>query len=498
MVWRKEVDDNKRRHELVKQGGLPERIQRQHENGKLTVRERIDILADKESFREIGGLAGRETYDGDELVGLMPGGVLVGWCTLNGRKVLIHADDSTVRYDMPAGGTVSTAPRVHRRGSGYGEIVALHARLPYIRLLDAPGASVRSYEMTGRPEFVSTNQWIQAAALLLPVSPVVSAVLGAAAGKPAIDACLCHFNVIVKGKGQVFPGGPPVVKAALGYTIHKEDLGGSQVVAYNGVVDNVAEDEQEAFRIVRQFLSYLPDNVWEMTPRADPGDDPGRRDEELLSAVPRDTAQPYDPHKIVNHVVDRGSFFEIGALSGQSTITALARVNGWPVGVIIRNPGSSSRGAMDVVAGDKVVRLLRLCDTFHLPVVCFVDDLGLMVGPDSERQGIARTGARLVQAIYETRVPWISFLVRQVYPLAGGMTFRPHGMFKRYAWPSANWTWTDAAGSTLAPYRAADAFTVEDIIDPRDTRPLLCEFVEAAQPILRTQLGPSTGPSYQL
>jgi acetyl-CoA carboxylase carboxyltransferase component len=492
MVWQKEVDEIGHRRRLVEKGGIPERIERQRAQGKLTVRERIAALADPGSFEEIGGLGGAETYDGDRLVSVMPPGKLMGWCRLNGRKVLVSGDDSTVRYDMPAGRAELATLR--RRMQAYGEVMATHHRLPYIRLLDAPGASVRIYERTARPEFVSTNQWVDASASLLSTAPLVSLVVGSIAGQPGVETCLCHFNVIVRGTGHTFPGGPPVVKAALGYDIHKEDLGGADISSRTGVVDMVAETEEEAFSLTRRFLSYLPDNVWEMPPRAEPGDDPNRRDEELLSAVPRDSERRYNPHEILEHVLDRDSLFEIAPMCGQSLITALGRANGYPVGVVIRNPASPSLGAMDALAADKVVRLLRLCDTFHLPVVCFVDELGFMVGPDSEKQGIVRASARMVQSIYASRMAWIAFIIGRAYGVAGCMVFRPYGMSKSYAWPSANWR--AASGQTLPLYQASEAYGVESIIDPRETRPLLCDFVETAQKGVATQLGPSAGPIY--
>ena len=493
MVWQKKLDEVRHRRRLIEEGGFPARIERQHAQGKLTVRERIAALADPGSFHEIGGingLLGSEVYDGDKLVEVMPSGRVIGWFTLNGRKVLFFGDDCTVRWDA------GNVDKLMREGPlGHGEAIALRWRLPYIRILDAPGASVRTYEEMARPEFVTTAQWITATARILPLMPVVSVVMGPSGGKPAIEACLCHFNIMVKGAGQVFPGGPPVVKAALGYDITKEELGGVQVLAYNGVIDNVTESEKDAFSIIRQFLSYLPQNVWEMPPRAEPADNPNRRDEELLSIIPQVPDKPYNPYEILNRVLDKDSLFEIAPLSGPSRITALARVSGYPVGVIATNPGYLD-GAVDALACEKMVRFIRLCDTFHLPMVHLVDEPGYKTGLDSDKQGIVRAVARLVQAIYQTRVPWLSFIVRRVYAVGGSLAFRPNGIYKRYAWPSVIWESIHEKDGRLPIYRTADRFGVEDIIDPRDTRPLLCDFIESSQDMLRTQLGPRNGPSY--
>jgi acetyl-CoA carboxylase carboxyltransferase component len=350
---------------------------------------------------------------------------------------------------------------------------------------------------------------------------VVSAVLGSAAGLPAVNAVMAHFNLMVRGIGHVFPGGPPVVKAALGYDVTKEELGGEGIhVNESGVVDNLAETEVDAFDQIRRFLSYLPDNVWEMATRAEPDDPPGRREEALLAAIPRDRRLAFDPCAILTAVLDRGSFFEIAPAYGRSRITGLGRLDGYPVGVLCNNPNHLG-GATDVAAGEKSIRLIQLCDTFHLPLVSFADEPGVMVGLQSERQGIERAGARLLCAVCDSTMPWCTVVMRRLYGVAGQSHHRTTGMFRRYAWPSARWgsmhieggasaayrreieTAADPAAkrreiearldSLASPFRTAEA-TGQDIIDPRETRQLLCEFVEDAQRVLRTQLGPTGFP----
>ncbi len=493
MTWEKEVEKGKLRRRLLEKGGDPERIERQHKQGKLTVRERVAALVDPGSFQEIGGLAGNDTFEGEKLTSVMPIGELYGWCTLNGRKVLVSGEDSTVRIDIPQGGgeTLSLVRWTLL------EAMALQWHVPYVRLMDGHGASVRHTEATKRPAFVSQNNWIEISSRIMAAVPVVSNILGPSAGHAAINGCLCHFNVIVKNTGQVFPGGPPVVKVALGYEVTKEDLGGWQISASAGTVDRVAETEQEAFTITKQFLSYMPDSVWDMPPRVDTVDRPDRRDGELLSIVPDTGNRTYDPSDILKHVFDRGSVFELTPAYGTSRITALARVNGYPVGVVACNPASPSRGALDAAGAEKIIRFLHLLDTFHLPVVCFVDEPGYASGLEAEKGGIIRAAARLVQAIYQTKTPWISILVGEACGVAGSLMFRPGSMFKRYAWPSARWFSTRYGREAMPLNRMVDAFAIQDIIDPRDTRPLLSEFVEAAQKIVKGQLGPALGPSYR-
>jgi acetyl-CoA carboxylase carboxyltransferase component len=514
MSWQPEVDELERRRELARRMGGPEGVARQHSQGKLTVRERVQALADAGSFREFMGLAGQATYEGPELVDFRPKASVEGFCTLEGRKVIVSGGDFTVRGGSGGGHTGGLGSELpsNRR--------ALEWRVPYIRLLDAAGGSVRSFEEMGRTYLPDGNTMSAPDVQLLRAVPVVSAVLGSVAGLPAVNACMAHFSLMVKGTSQLFPGGPPVVKAALGYDVTKEELGGEQMHArLSGVIDNLAETEIEAFDMIRRFLSYLPSNVWELPPRAPCVDDRTRRDESLLSVIPRDRRRAYDAHKIVNAVVDQGSLFEIAPLYGRARITGLARIDGYPVGVMANNPMFGA--ATDVAAGEKVIRLIQLCDTFHLPLISFADEPGFMVGLESERRGIERAGARLVIATCESQMPWLTMVVGQLYGVAGQCQHRPSGMFRRYAWPSANWGSMHIEGGASAayrreiesadhpeakrkeieqrlkaiasPFRTAEA-TGQDIIDPRETRPLVCEFVEEAQVVLRTQVGPTAVP----
>ena len=509
MSWEAEIEELARRRALAAQMGGVEGIARQHQRGKLTVRERVDGLVDAGSFREFMGLVGHATYEGGELGAFTPKPAVEGTARLDGRKVVITGGDFTVRGGSAgsAGGLGSELPANRR---------ALEWRIPLVRLLDAAGGSVRSFEEIGRTYLPDGNVWSAVDVQLLSRVPVVSAVMGSVAGLPAINACLAHFNLMVKDTSQLFPGGPPVVKAALGYDITKEDLGGAHIhTRKSGVIDNLADDEAHAFRLIRQFLSYLPASVWESAPRRENGDPLERRDEALTSIIPRDRRQVYDAHRILDAVLDAGSFFEIAPRYGAARITGLARINGYPVGVMANNPRQKG-GTTDAAAGSKVIRLIQLCDTFHLPLVSFADEPGFMVGLEAELGGIERAGARLVQAVCESRMPWITIVVGRLYGVAGQCHHRPSGMFRRYAWPSANWGSMHIAGGASAayrreiesasdpearraeiearlnalasPFRTAEA-TGQDIIDPRDTRLLLAEFVEEAQAVLATQLG---------
>ncbi len=446
---------------------------------------------------------------------MLPAGQVDGRIRIDGREAIVMGGDFTVRGGSAGGdrGGLGTELSAAER--------ALEWRIPYVRLLDSAGGSVRSFETLGRTYLPDANSFTHTDVHLLNTVPVVSAVLGSVAGLPALHAVLAHFNVMTKQNAQVFPGGPPVVRAATGTEITKEELGGPDIhVRQSGVVDNLAEDEDDALDQVRRFLSYLPTSVDELAPRSAATDPADRRDDALATAVDRNPRRPFDARRIIRAVVDEGSFFEIAPLYGRARVTGLARIDGFPVGVMINDPLRFG-GATDAAAGAKVARLIQLCDTFHLPLVDFADEPGLMVGIESERQGIERAGARLVCAVVDSRMPYLVFVVRRLYGVGGQTHHRASGMFRRYAWPSASWGSMHILGGASAayrreieaaddpaakqaeiegrlqrlasPFRTAEA-TGQDIIDPVDSRPLAVEFVHDAQRILARQLGPPLVP----
>jgi acetyl-CoA carboxylase carboxyltransferase component len=323
---------------------------------------------------------------------------------------------------------------------------------------------------------------------------------------------------MVGGTSQVFVAGPPVVLRGIGEDVDKEALGGSHIHAHeSGVVDNEAKSEDDAFRQIRSFLAYLPQNVWELPRRATPGDDPKRRDPELLSVIPRNRRQAYDVRKLLAHVLDRDSIFEITPWYGRALVTALARLDSYPVGVLANDPKFHG-GALTTAASEKLTRFVDLCDTFHLPVVNFVDQPGFLVGVAAERAGTIRKGVRALSAIYQATVPWVSIIVRRVYGVAGAGHGNVQALNLRYAWPSGDWGSLPLEGGIEAaykrelpaapdrdqlqkeiearlnevrsPFRTAEAFGIEEIIDPRDTRPLLCDWVSLAYALDATRLGP--------
>ncbi|HEX6313142.1 MAG TPA: carboxyl transferase domain-containing protein [Acidimicrobiia bacterium] len=501
MTWDAELEELRRRTELAAAMGGAEKVERQHAAGRLTVRERIDRLLDPGSFHEVGALAGRGTYEDGRLTDFRPANFVSGRGRIDDRPVVVAGDDFTVR-----GGAADASifqKQVHA------ERMANELRLPIVRLVDGSGGggSVKSLE-SERRSFVPFNPGWEYVVDNLSTVPVVSLCLGSVAGLGAARVVTSHYSMMVRGTSQLFVAGPPVV-ARLGEDVDKETLGGSAIHSRNGVVDDEVPGENEAFARARAFLSYLPSSVDELAPRTEPRDDPERRDDALARAIPRDPRKVYKVREILDAVLDRGSFLELGRRFGGPAVTGLARLDGWPVAVLASDPYHYG-GGWTAGASQKVARFVDLADTFHLPVVHFVDNPGFVIGTAAERAATIRHGARALAAIYQASVPWCSVILRKVYGVAGAAHQNASRFSYRFAWPSGDWGSLPLAGGIEAaykaqleaaddpdalrteieakldaarsPFRTAEAFMIEEIIDPRDTRPLLCEFAHLAAP----------------
>ncbi|HEY6877196.1 MAG TPA: carboxyl transferase domain-containing protein [Polyangiales bacterium] len=508
MSWQKEVDELRRRQALAREMGGPEKVARQRAQGKLTVRERVVILADGGSFREIGSIAGKTTYTADgELESFSPANLLVGRARIEGRPVVFSADDFTVRGGAADGALWDKL--------SYAEQMANEYRLPLVRLVDGTGGggSVKQLDKPDGRTYVPAVPGLHFAVDNMSKVPIVGLALGPVAGLGAARVVMSHYSVMVRGLSQLFIAGPPVVRA-LGENVDKEGLGGSHMQGANGVVDDVVASEEEAFARARRFLSYLPSSVYELPARSAPSDDPARTDEALISVVPRDPRRSYKVRPILESVLDRGSFFEIGAGWGRSLVTGLARLDGWPVAVLANDPNQSG-GGVSSDAAQKMIRLVDLAETFRLPLVHFVDNPGFLVGERAERSAILRHGSRAVAAVYQSSVPCCAILMRRCYGLAGAAHMNQGRLRYRYAWPSGDWGSLPIEGGLEAAYkseleaapdpaaklaeirarldavrsplRTAESFWVEEIIDPRETRPLLCEFANLAAPLRSPQ-----------
>jgi acetyl-CoA carboxylase carboxyltransferase component len=508
MTWDPELDELRRREALARRMGGDERVARQRAQGKLTVRERVDRLLDEGSFHETGGLAGAATYGpGGELEDFLPANMVVGQGRIDGRRAVVQADDFTVR-----GGAADAA--IWQK-MVWAERAAHELRVPLVRLVDGTGGggSVKTLETMGF-SYVPPLPGFELAVENLSRVPVVAAALGPCAGLGAARVVMSHFSVIVRGTAQLFVAGPPVVAAAMGESPDKEQLGGARAQTKAGAVDNEAADEDDALAQLRRFLSYLPASAWEPPPVAAAADPVDRREEELLGIVPRERRQTYKMRRVLELVFDTGSVFEVGRRHGGSLITALARLAGRPVGVLASDPAHYG-GGLTADAADKLARFVDTCDAFRLPVVNLVDQPGFVIGTAAERANTMRRGARALMAVHQARTPWCSILVRKVYGVAGAGHGNGARLNLRYAWPSGDWGSLPIDGGIEAayrreleaaegvggreilraeiearlnavrsPFRTAERFSVEEIIDPRDTRPILCDWAQRAHELV--------------
>ena len=513
MSWQDEIDEVNKRRTLAKQQGGAEAVAKHHEKGRQSIRERIDALVDSDSFDEIGQGAGVPEYDDDgNLSNFQPANFILGFGKLNGRKVIIGGEDFTVK-----GGSPNPAGL---RKSVYTEQLALQYKLPLIRLHEGGGGSVggtgqdKNRRPLGEPVF-STSRFLPLAQTLGAV-PVATAALGPVAGLPAARLVASHFSAMTEN-AAVLIAGPQVVKRALGHDLTKEQLGGPQVHLKSGAIDNLASDEQDALQQIARFLSYVPDNVWSFPAHQPSADKIDRCEDELAHIVPRNRRQPFQMRKIIDMVVDQqtdggSSFFEMGRKFGPSLIIGLARMNGHSVGVI-GNDCMFYAGAMTASAAQKLRRFVDFCNSFHLPIVSFIDEPGFMIGPDSEMAGTIRHGTSAISAVLQSRVPWACVQVLKAFGVAAQAHFGPDAYVM--SWPGAasgalpveggvavafareiaaaedpaarQKELEDMLAASQSPFPRAEGLSVHEIIDPRETRPKLIAWLENAQAAYRTQ-----------
>jgi acetyl-CoA carboxylase carboxyltransferase component len=515
MNWQSELDELRARERMAREMGGPDKVQRQHDGGRLTVRERIDRLIDEHSFHEIGTIAGKAEYDVDgRLSRLTPANCVMGRAKIDGRPVIVLGDDFTVRGGS-ADATIPMKPTLAER-------MANELRLPIIRIIEGSGGggSVKTIETTGRtnlPGQLGVSQiHYQFLVANLGTVPVVALGLGSVAGLGAARLAASHYSIMTKSTSAMFVAGPPVV-AGIGQTVGKQELGGWEVQCKAGAVDHAVETEDEAFQCARRFLSYLPSSVYSVPVRGRRENPVDRRDEKLFSIVPRDRRKVYRMRQIIDAAFDKDTFFEMGQMFGRPIITGLARLDGLPVAVLASDPYHYG-GAWTADACAKIVRHVDMAETFHLPIVYLCDCPGFLIGLEAEKSATIRQGVRAMAAINQTSVPWCTVIVRNSFGVAGALHVPSGRLSIRYAWLSGWWgslpleggieaayrAEIDAAPDPKAklaeiearlnalrsPFRTAEPFWVEEIIDPRDTRKLLCEFAALAEPLLAP--GPRT------
>jgi acetyl/propionyl-CoA carboxylase alpha subunit/acetyl-CoA carboxylase carboxyltransferase component len=504
-------------------------VVRQRNRGKLTCRERIDLLLDPGSFREVGSIAGFASYDAEgRIADFTPANHVGGWGEIAGRTAVVCADDFTSRgghADGAIGGK-----------SGHLDRLSLELQCPSIRLLDGSsgGGSVAAMVprqqaegesaakessgaiTAGRPRvsggggsFLPGHLGSSMFAEQLCTAPVVNVLLGSVVGIGAAKAVLGHFSVMVRDIAQLFVAGPPVVAHAMGYDITKEDLGDWRVHCRNGSVDNLAETEEEAVAQTKRFLSYLPSSVYEAPPVTSTDDPADRREDELFTIIPRKRTTTFDMRRAIRLMADKDSFFEIGPLWGTDQIAGLVRFAGHPMGVIASDSRHVNGGALTADGCDKLRRHIDLCDVFHLPILNLVDNPGFAVGLEHEMTGTIRKGGEWMIASAQATVPIFTVIMRRSFGVAGNNYATPRsGVYARVAWPAADVGGIPPEGGIEAAYKrqlaeAADPvalraeinariesargpigpltrFNMEEMIDPRDTRRWVCDWLKPA------------------
>lgn len=478
----------------AKLGGGQARIDKQHAKGSLTARERILLLLDEGSFRELEALVMQQNDPQAEST--LGDGVVTGYGKVDGRTVYVYAQDFTVQ-----GGALG---EMHSRKICRVMDLAAKSGAPIIGMIDSGGARIQEgvKSLGGYAEIFRRNAQYSG------VVPQISLILGPCAGGAAYSPALTDLIIMVQKQSYMFLTGPQVIKTVTGEDVDFESLGGADVhLGISGTAHLVSPSERGALALCRQVLAYLPSNNIDSAPLVKSTDSPTRRSEALNALVPLNPNEPYSLHTAIEQIVDRGSFLEIQAGFAPNAIVGLARLDGRPVGIISQEPASMA-GVMDIDSADKISRMVRFCDAFNLPIVTFVDSPGFLPGVDQEHRGVIRHGAKVLFAYSEASVPKVSVVTRKAY---GGayvvMSSKYLGTDITYAWPSAEIAVMGAEGAAnilhrkqisdaqdpaaerarleeeyrqkyLNPYAAAHAGYIDEVIEPAQTRQKLIEALE--------------------
>ncbi|MFD1660299.1 acyl-CoA carboxylase subunit beta [Streptomyces caeni] len=476
----------------VLQGPDPAATDRQHARGKLTARERIELLLDAGSFTEVEPLRRhRATGFGLEANRPYTDGVVTGWGTVHGRTVFVYAHDFRI-----FGGALGEAhaTKIHKLMD-----MALAAGAPLVSLNDGAGARIQE----GVSALAGYGGIFQRNTRASGIIPQISVMLGPCAGGASYSPALTDFVFMVRGIAQMFITGPDVVRAVTGEEITQDGLGGADVhAATSGVAHFVYDDVRSCMEDVRYLLSLLPANNRELPPTVPSGDPSDRACDALLDLVPNDPSAVYDMRNVIEEIVDDGEYFEVHQAWAANVVCALARMGGGLVGVVANQP-SSHAGVLDIDASEKAARFVQFCDAFNIPLVTLIDVPGFLPGVGQEHNGIIRRGAKLLYAYCNATVPRISLVLRKAY---GGayivMDSRSIGADLALAWPSNEIAVMGAEGAAniifrreigaaenpeevrqkrikqykaelMHPYYAAERGLVDDVIDPRDTRQII-------------------------
>ncbi len=482
-----------------KLGGGESRIAKQHAKGKLFARERMELLLDPGTFVEL------EPYTvqrGDHMGGPsdeMTDGVVTGFGQIDGRTVYAYAQDFTIQ-----GGALG-----EMQGKKIARLMdlAVNSGCPIIGMIDSGGARIQEgvYSLGAYAEIFKRN------AIYSGVVPQISIIMGPCAGGAAYSPAVTDLVIMVDKQSFMFLTGPQVIKSVTGEDVDFESLGGAQVhLGLSGTAHLVGKDDKNAIELARKALSYLPSNNVENTPLLQTGDDPNRMDESLNHLVPLDPNAPYSMHEAIELIVDRGTFLELQTTFAMNAIVGFARMDGKAVGIVSQEP-SQMAGVMDINSADKIARFVRLCDSFNIPIITFVDSPGFLPGVSQEHNGVIRHGAKVLFAYSESTVPKISVTTRKSY---GGayvvLSSKFIGTDVTLAWPSAEIAVMGPGGAAnilhgkriseaadpaaereklteeyreafLNPYAAARAGFVDDVIEPRETRQRIIMALRATQ-----------------
>jgi propionyl-CoA carboxylase beta chain len=478
-------------------GGGEERIEAQHKKGRLTARERIDLLLDKGSFREVDAFVTHRTSDFNlNKKKFLADSVVTGWGTINGRLVYVFSQDFTV-----FGGSLG---EVHAEKVVKIMDLAMKNGAPVIGLNDSGGARIQEgvVSLGGYADIFLRNT------LASGVIPQISVIMGPCAGGAVYSPAMTDFILMVRGSSYMFITGPNVVKTVTHEEVTFEELGGADVHAEtSGVCHLAADNEPDALYLAQKLLSYLPQNNMEDPPFQPTGDDPLRMDERLDSIIPNDPSKPYDIKEVINMVVDNGEFFEIHEAYAKNIVTGFARLGGHSIGIIANQPAVLA-GVLDINSSEKAGRFVRFCDAFNIPILTFVDVPGFLPGTDQEHGGIIRSGSKLLFAFCEATAPKLTLITRKAYGGAYDVMSSKHIRGDiNLAWPSAELAVMGPEGAVeiifrkeLAeaedpekrkavlvaeyrekfanPYVAASRGYIDDVIEPRETRPRLINALE--------------------
>jgi len=478
-------------------GGGPERIEAQHKKGRRTARERIDLLLDKGSFREVDAFVQHRTHDFDlDRQKYMSDSVVTGWGTIEGRLVYVFSQDFTV-----FGGSLG---EVHAEKICKIMDMAMKNGAPVIGLNDSGGARIQEgvVALGGYADIFLRNTMASG------VIPQISAIMGPCAGGAVYSPALTDFIFMVRNSSYMFVTGPDVVKTVTHEEVSFEDLGGASVHSEkSGVCHIAADSEADTLYLIRKLLGYLPQNNMEDPPFILGGDDPLRMDEALDAMIPDDPGKPYDIKNVIRLIVDNGQFFEIHENYAQNIVVGFARLGGHSIGIVANQPAALA-GVLDIDASEKAARFVRFCDSFNIPIITFVDVPGFLPGTVQEHHGIIRSGAKLLYAYCEATVPKLTVITRKAYGGAYDVMSSKHIRGDlNLAWPSAEIAVMGPDGAVniifrkelekakdparkkaelvaeyrekfASPYVAAERGYIDDVIEPRETRPRLINGLE--------------------